>query len=181
VDCSNYNWVRIAGPFVDFQCAHLFCTSYRGHHTCGMIKSPLECLKLQSNGFTHVVTLDSWPQESRKPDGNKLWAHLLIASWFALEGERESLQLCNEEPRMEEVMGRIKFHHPRVRTTSCFTILDGGIHCFCRCSSKEMPLTVGFTSFAMFTLPCIPGQKYRNNWSASISCLLNHVQQYSEL
>ena len=46
-----------------------------------MIKSPLECLKSQSNGFTHVVTLDSWATEPLKLDGDKLWGHLLIEAW----------------------------------------------------------------------------------------------------
>jgi hypothetical protein len=88
-----------------------------------MIKSPLECLKSQSNGFTHITTLDSWTSEPSEPDSNKLWGHLLIEAWVALEGERESLGLGNEQPTMDKLMGRIKFHHPKVRTSSCFTIV----------------------------------------------------------
>jgi hypothetical protein len=127
VDCSNYNQVKISTLFDDFQGAHSFCTSCRGHHSCGMIKSPLECLKSQPNGFTQVVTLDSLPPASLGPDDNRVWAHLLIEAWVALEGERESFGLSNEKPVVEELMERITFHRPQVSTSS-FTTLNSSIH-----------------------------------------------------
>ena len=79
-----------------------------------MIKSPLECLKSQSNGFTDIVILDSSSSGLLEPDEDKLWAHLLVEAWVALE-EKQELGLSNEKPKMEELMGRIMFHHPRVR------------------------------------------------------------------
>ena len=75
--------------------------------------------------------LDSWTSDSSTPDGDKLWAYLIIEVWVALEGERESLGLCNESPTVEELMGRIKFHRPKVRM-NFFRLhkLHGSMHCF---------------------------------------------------
>lgn len=96
-----------------------------------MLKSPLECLKSQSGGLTQVVTLDSWTSESLEleQEDDTFWAHLLIEAWTALEGEQESLGLCSKKPTIEELMGKIEFHRPKVRFTSSFTMLDGHIHC----------------------------------------------------
>lgn len=94
-----------------------------------MLKSPLECLKSQSSGLTQVVTLDSWTSEYLEQEDDTFWAHLLIEAWTALEGELEFLGLCSKKPTIEELMGKIKFHHPKVRFTSSFTMLDGSIHC----------------------------------------------------
>ena len=95
--------------------------SFRSHHTCGMMKSPLECLRSQFNGFTQVVTLDSWTSESLKPNSDTFWAHLLIEAWVALEGERESLGLGEVKPTIEALMGQIQFHRPKVGTNLGFT------------------------------------------------------------
>jgi hypothetical protein len=92
------------------------------------VKSPLACLKSHSDEVTQVVTLDSWARESSEP--NPFWAHFLIEAWAALEGERESLGLCEEAPTVQDLIGRIKFVHPIVRFTSSFTVLDCGIHSF---------------------------------------------------
>ena len=91
---------------------------YRGHHVCGIVKSPLACLKPGSE-VTQVVTLDSLAQGSSEP--NPFWAHFLIEAWAALEGERESLGLCKEAPTVQDLMGGIKFLCPKVRFTSGFT------------------------------------------------------------
>ena len=81
----------------------------------------LECLRSQSNGFTQVVTLDSWTSESLKPNSDTFWAHLLIEAWVALEGERESLGLGEVKPTIEALMGQIQFHRPKVGTNLGFT------------------------------------------------------------
>ena len=78
-------------------------------------------MKLQSNGFTIVVMLDSFASALSEPDQKKFWAHLLIKAWVALEGEQDLLGLCNEEPTMEEPLGKLKFHHPKVRIMSSST------------------------------------------------------------
>jgi hypothetical protein len=128
-----------------------------------MIKSLLECLKSQSNGFTNIVILDSSSSGLSEPDEDKLWAHLLVEAWVALE-EKQELGLSNEKPKMEELMGRIKFHHPRVRAAFSFCNIQAILIVFHRCSSNKTPLTVGFMSFEMFTLRCIPGWKRRCSW-----------------
>jgi hypothetical protein len=64
---------------------------YRGHHVCGMVKSPLASLKSGSDEVTEVVYLDSLVGESSEP--NPFWAHFLIEAWAALEGEWDSLGL----------------------------------------------------------------------------------------
>jgi hypothetical protein len=129
-----------------------------------MIKSPLECLKPQSNGFTDVVMLDSFPSGLSQPDEDKLWAHLLVEAWVALEEKRELLGLSNEKPKTEELMGRIKIHRPRVRAASSFCYIQAILIVFHRCGCNETPSTAGFTSFEMFTLPCISGRKLRRSW-----------------
>jgi|SRR5271170_1942407 len=101
---------------------------YRGHHVCGMMKSPLACLKSHLDGVTVVVNLDSMGQGSSEP--YPFWAHFLISAWAALEGERESLGLCKEAPTVQDIMGKIKFVHPNVRFTCSFAMLDCGIHSF---------------------------------------------------
>ena len=93
-----------------------------------MVKSPLASLKSLSNEVTEVVKLDSLGQGSSEPD--PFWAHFLIEAWAALEGERKSLGLCTKAPTIQDLMGRIKFVHPKVRFTSSFTRLDCGIHSF---------------------------------------------------
>jgi len=93
----------------------------RGHHVCGMVKSPLACLKPGSDEVTQVVNLDSLAQGSSEPD--VFWAHFLIEAWTALEGERESLELAKEAPTVEDLMGRIKFLRPKVRFTSTLQCL----------------------------------------------------------
>jgi hypothetical protein len=129
-----------------------------------MIKSPLECLKSQSNGFTDVVMLDSFAFASGVLESDKFWAHLLIEAWVALEGEQDLLGLCNEKPMMEELLGKLKFHRPKVRTTPSFTTFRLYSSFSHRCGSKETRLTVGFTSFRTFTLRCILGRKHRRSW-----------------
>ena len=81
-----------------------------------MVKSPLACLKPAFDEVTQVVNLDSLAQGSSEP--NAFWAHFLIAAWAALEGEQESLGLAKEVPTVEDLMGRIKFLHPKVRFSS---------------------------------------------------------------
>jgi hypothetical protein len=163
VDYSCYNWVRIAANCY-FQRPCLFSMSHRGHHTCGMIKSPLECLKVQSNGFTDVVILDSFTSGLPEPDEDRLWAHLLVEAWVTLQEKGELLGLSCEKPTVEELMGRIKFHRPRVRTTYSFYNVRAMLILFCRCSSNKTHLTAGCMSFETFTLPCITGRRHRRSW-----------------
>ena len=70
--------------------------------------------------------------------------YLLVEAWVALEEKRELLGLGNEKPKMEELMGRIKFHRPRVRAASSFCNIQAVLIIFYRCGSNETPLTVGF-------------------------------------
>jgi hypothetical protein len=86
-----------------------------------MVKSPLACLKPGLDEVTQVVNLDLMAQGSSEPKA--FWAHFLIEAWAALEGERESLGLAKEVPTIEELMGRIKFLHPKVRFTSTLQCL----------------------------------------------------------
>jgi hypothetical protein len=93
-----------------------------------MVKSPLASLKSLSDEVTEVVKLDSLGLASSEP--HLFWAHFLIEAWTALEGERKSLGLCTEAPTIQDLMGRIKFVHPKVRFTSHFARLDCGIDSF---------------------------------------------------
>ena len=99
-----------------------------------MVKSPLACMKHGSDEVTQVVNLDSLVQGPSEP--NEFWAHFLIAAWAALEREREFFGLCKEAPSIQDLMGRIKFISPKVRFTSNFTMLNYGIHFFCRSGCK---------------------------------------------
>lgn len=125
VDCSHYKRVSIVARLLT---SNVLISLYRGHHVCGMIKSPLVCLKSHSDAVTVVVNLDSMGGESS--EASPFWAHFMIGAWAALDGERESLGLCKEAPTVQDIMGKIKFVHPNVRFSCTFTTLHCGTHSF---------------------------------------------------
>ena len=83
--------------------------------------------------------LDSFILGLLEPNKDTLWAHLLVEAWVALEEKWELLGLGNEE-----LMGRIKFHRPRVRAASSFCNIQAILIIFHRCGSNKTPLTAGF-------------------------------------